>query len=89
MTSIPRFIKTFTSMEIPDNTTNKILMIVKIIKWNRFFLTNIMIYIIYTKKLQVSQKELVQTKSDFCFSDAIEIFSTYLYISRILWVVIR
>lgn len=65
MTSILRFIKTFTSMEMLDNTTNKILMIVKIIKWNRFFLINIMIYIIYTRKLQVFQKELVQTKSDF------------------------
>lgn len=57
-TSIPRPIKFFNSTEIPDWTTNKMPMRVTIIQQNRFFLTDIRIYIVSTRKLHDLSKRI-------------------------------
>ena len=46
-----RFIRTSTLMRISNKLINKTPIIVTILKKNRFFLTNKIIYIIYIKKL--------------------------------------
>lgn len=55
---IPRIIKTFTLTGILDRITNKTPIIVIIIKQDRFFLTNIRIYIVCIRKLYDFSKEI-------------------------------